>query len=113
MSATMSGQHVQMSVSGAGRKARIARFLAVFGPGLVVMLADTDVGRHQGSVMRIATASDEQSLNCLSQFKVEGGTNGLVKRANNGADELRQTVNLGKHGIRQVKVSRVKSLCTR
>src|SRR5580693_1987478 len=44
MSATMSGQHVQMSVSGAGRKARIARFLAVFGPGLVVMLADTDVG---------------------------------------------------------------------
>src|ERR1700744_950735 len=44
MSDTMSGQHVQMSVSGAGRKARIARFLAVFGPGLVVMLADTDVG---------------------------------------------------------------------
>ena len=40
----MSGQRVQMSASGAGRKARIARFLAVFGPGLVVMLADTDVG---------------------------------------------------------------------
>jgi NRAMP (natural resistance-associated macrophage protein)-like metal ion transporter len=40
----MAGQDVQMSVSGAGRKARIARFLAVFGPGLVVMLADTDVG---------------------------------------------------------------------
>ncbi|HVC58898.1 MAG TPA: divalent metal cation transporter [Acetobacteraceae bacterium] len=39
----MAGEQVRASRS-AGRKARVARFLAVFGPGLVVMLADTDVG---------------------------------------------------------------------
>ena len=39
----MAGGQVQASGS-AGPKARLARFLAVFGPGLVVMLADTDVG---------------------------------------------------------------------
>src|SRR5580658_1214570 len=39
----MSGEQVRASGS-AGRKARLARFVAVFGPGLVVMLADTDVG---------------------------------------------------------------------
>ncbi len=33
-----------MQAAAGRRKARIARFLAVFGPGLVVMLADTDVG---------------------------------------------------------------------
>jgi len=43
MSAVMAGGQVQASGS-AGPKARLARFLAVFGPGLVVMLADTDVG---------------------------------------------------------------------
>jgi NRAMP (natural resistance-associated macrophage protein)-like metal ion transporter len=43
MSAGMAGDQVQASGS-AGGKARMARFLAVFGPGLVVMLADTDVG---------------------------------------------------------------------
>jgi len=37
----MAGGQVQTSRGSAGR---IARFLAVFGPGLVVMLADTDVG---------------------------------------------------------------------
>ncbi len=40
----MAGEQVQTSGRSAARKARIARFLAVFGPGLVVMLADTDVG---------------------------------------------------------------------
>jgi NRAMP (natural resistance-associated macrophage protein)-like metal ion transporter len=39
----MSGEQVRAPGS-AARKARIARFVAVFGPGLVVMLADTDVG---------------------------------------------------------------------
>jgi NRAMP (natural resistance-associated macrophage protein)-like metal ion transporter len=39
----MAGEHVQASGSFGG-KARATRFLAVFGPGLVVMLADTDVG---------------------------------------------------------------------
>ena len=38
-SAAMSGEQVRSTSA-----ARIARFLAVFGPGLVVMLADTDVG---------------------------------------------------------------------
>jgi NRAMP (natural resistance-associated macrophage protein)-like metal ion transporter len=40
----MAGGPVQASGGSAARKARITRFLAVFGPGLVVMLADTDVG---------------------------------------------------------------------
>ncbi len=40
----MAGGQVQASGGSAGRKARMTRFLAVFGPGLVVMLADTDVG---------------------------------------------------------------------
>jgi NRAMP (natural resistance-associated macrophage protein)-like metal ion transporter len=44
MSAAMAGGPVQASRSSGGGKARITRFLAVFGPGLVVMLADTDVG---------------------------------------------------------------------
>jgi len=39
----MAGEQVQ-APGGAVGKARVARFLAVFGPGLVVMLADTDVG---------------------------------------------------------------------
>ena len=39
----MSGEQVRIA-GGAGWGARAARFLAVFGPGLVVMLADTDVG---------------------------------------------------------------------
>jgi NRAMP (natural resistance-associated macrophage protein)-like metal ion transporter len=43
MSAVMATGQVRASGS-AGGKARVARFLAVFGPGLVVMLADTDVG---------------------------------------------------------------------
>jgi NRAMP (natural resistance-associated macrophage protein)-like metal ion transporter len=44
MSAIMAGTQVRAPGGGAVRKARVARFLAVFGPGLVVMLADTDVG---------------------------------------------------------------------
>jgi NRAMP (natural resistance-associated macrophage protein)-like metal ion transporter len=40
MSAVMAGDQVR----GSSSPGRIARFLAVFGPGLVVMLADTDVG---------------------------------------------------------------------
>ncbi len=40
----MAGDHVQATGGGAQRNARVTRFLAVFGPGLVVMLADTDVG---------------------------------------------------------------------
>src|ERR1700733_1591861 len=43
MSVVMAAGRAQASGS-AGPKARIVRFLAVFGPGLVVMLADTDVG---------------------------------------------------------------------
>jgi len=39
----MPGEQVSIA-GGAGWGARAARFLAVFGPGLVVMLADTDVG---------------------------------------------------------------------
>jgi NRAMP (natural resistance-associated macrophage protein)-like metal ion transporter len=39
----MSGEQIGIA-GGAGWGARAARFLAVFGPGVVVMLADTDVG---------------------------------------------------------------------
>src|ERR1700739_470937 len=39
----MSGEQIGIA-GGAGRGARAARFLAVFGPGVVVMLADSDVG---------------------------------------------------------------------
>ncbi|HUB13838.1 MAG TPA: divalent metal cation transporter [Acetobacteraceae bacterium] len=39
----MPGEQMQIA-GGMGRGARAARFLAVFGPGIVVMLADTDVG---------------------------------------------------------------------
>jgi NRAMP (natural resistance-associated macrophage protein)-like metal ion transporter len=43
MATMMAGEQVQ-GTGGVGRGARIGRFVAVFGPGLVVMLADTDVG---------------------------------------------------------------------
>ena len=44
MNSTVTGQEIAVAVPGGGWRGRVGRAAAVFGPGLVVMLADTDVG---------------------------------------------------------------------